>query len=102
MNDQPQAPLSRSQIAVRLVYTLVFLPIYAICNMLVVLATLFQFVLLFLTFKHSEPLRVFANRVVTLAYRIWRYVSLNSNGRPFPFSEFPEEVEPPEAEVTFD
>ncbi len=102
MNEQLQEPWSRQQIAIRLVYTIIFLPIYAICNMLVVLTTLFQFALLFITFKHSEPVRVFANRVVSLAYRIWRYVSLNSSQRPFPFSEFPEDVEPPEAEVRFD
>ncbi len=102
MNEQPQESWSRQQIAIRLLYTIIFLPIYAICNMLVVLTTLFQFALLFITLQHSEPLRGFANRVVTLAYRIWRYVSLNSSARPFPFSEFPAEVEPPEAEVSFD
>ncbi len=101
MNDQPQELLSRRQIGIRLLYTIIFLPIYAICNIIVVLATLFQFALLFITQQHSEPLRVFANRVVTLAYRVWRYVSLNSSQRPFPFAEFPEEVEPPEAEVRF-
>ncbi len=101
MTEQIQEAPSRRQIAIRLLYTIIFLPIYAVCNMLVVLATLFQFALLFITFKHSEPLRRCANRVVTLAYRIWRYVSLNSNQRPFPFAEFPEEMEPPEAEVSF-
>lgn len=101
MNDQPQAAPSRKQIAIRGLYTLLFLPIYAICNMLVVLTTVFQFGLLFITFQHSEPLRAFANRVVTYAYRVWRYVSLNSSGPPFPFAEFPEEMEPPEPEVSF-
>ncbi len=101
MNEKIQEAPSRRQIAIRLVYTIIFLPIYGICNMLVVLATLLQFALLFSTQKHSEPLRRFANRVVTYAYRVWRYVSLNSNGRPFPFAEFPEEMEPPEAEVSF-
>ena len=102
MNDQPQETLSRNQIAIRLLYTILFLPIYAICNALVVLSTVFQFALLFITLKHSEPVRSFANRVVTYAYRVWRYVSLNSSRRPFPFAEFPEDLEPPEAEVRFD
>ena len=101
MNDQPQAPLSRSQIAIRLLYTIIFLPIYGICNALVVVTTVFQFGMLFITQKHSEPVRAFANRVVSYAYRVWRYFSLNSSQRPFPFAEFPEEVEPPEAEVRF-
>jgi len=102
MNDQPQEPLSRSQIACRLAFTLLILPITAICNLLIVLTTLFQFLLLLITLKHSEPLRAFANRVISYVYRLWRYISLNSSRRPFPFAEFPAELEPPEAEVRFD
>jgi hypothetical protein len=102
MNDQPQETVSRNQIAIRLLYTILFVPIYAICNALVVLTTVFQFALLFITLKHSEPVRSFANRVISYAYRVWRYVSLNSSRRPFPFAEFPEDLESPEAEVRFD
>jgi len=101
MNDQSQETISRRQIGIRLFYSVLFLFIYGICNFLVVLTTLFQFGLLFITLKHSEPVRVFANRVVSYAYRVWRYFSLNSSLRPFPFAEFPEEVEPPEPEVKF-
>jgi hypothetical protein len=102
MNDQLQEVAARSQIAIRLLLTILFIPIYGICNALVVLTTLFQFILLFITQKHSEPVRAFANRVVSYAYRIWRYVSLNSSQKPFPFAEFPADIEPPEAEVRFD
>jgi hypothetical protein len=38
---------------------------YRIFNALIVLDTLFQFALLFISQKHSEPLRVFGNRVVS-------------------------------------
>jgi len=101
MNAQTQEPRSRDRFAIRLLYTLLFPPIYGICNFLVLLTTLFQFALLLITLKHSEPVRSFANRVISYEYRIWRYVSLNSSQRPFPFAEFPPAVEPPEAEVGF-
>jgi hypothetical protein len=101
MNAQTQEPRSRERFAIRLLYTLLFPPIYGICNFLVLLTTLFQFALLLITLKHSEPVRSFANRVISYEYRIWRYVSLNSSQRPFPFAEFPLAVEPPEAEVRF-
>ena len=101
MNPQTQEPRSRDRFAIRLLYTLLFPPIYGICNFLVLLTTLFQFALLLITLKHSEPVRSFANRVISYEYRIWRYVSLNSSQRPFPFAEFPPAVEPPEAEVGF-
>jgi len=101
MNAQTQEPRSRDRFAIRLLYTLLFPPIYGICNFLVLLTTLFQFALLLITLRHSEPVRSFANRVISYEYRIWRYVSLNSSQRPFPFAEFPPAVEPPEAEVRF-
>jgi hypothetical protein len=101
MNDVAPA-VSRTQVFIRLLFTILFLPIHALCNALVVVTTVFQFAMLFITLKHSEPVRTFANRVVTYAYRVWRYVSFNSSRRPFPFAEFPEEVEPPEPEVSFD
>jgi hypothetical protein len=101
MNTQTPEPRSRERFAIRLLYTLLFPPIYGICNFLVLLTTLFQFALLLITLKHSEPVRSFANRVISYEYRIWRYVSLNSSQRPFPFSDFPPEVEPPEPEVSF-
>ena len=70
------------------------MPITAICNLLIVLTTLFQFLLLFITLKHAELLRAFANRVISYVYRLWRYISLNSSRRPFPFAEFPAELSP--------
>jgi hypothetical protein len=101
MNDQAKPAITRGQIAERLLITLLFLPISGIVNAIIVLATLFQYILLLITLKHSEPLRVFANKVTAYGYRIWRYASLNENRRPFPCTELPGEVEPPEREVSF-
>lgn len=102
MNEQLPGPASRNQIVTRLLYTLLFVPIFGICNALLMLTTLFQFVLLLITQRHSEPVRTFANRLISYAYQVWRYLSLNSNQRPFPFTELPAEMEPPETEVRFD
>jgi hypothetical protein len=101
MNEQLPEPLSRRQIGVRLLYTLLFAAIFCILKFLILVTTLFQFVLLFITLKHSEPVRTFANRVVSYAYHVWRYITLNTNQRPFPFAEFSAELELPEEEVSF-
>jgi hypothetical protein len=107
MNDQPvvivpQETLSRTQIAIRLLYTVVFVAIFGILKFLIIVTTVFQFALMFITLKHSEPVRHFANRVISYAYLVWRYITLNSSRRPFPFAEFPADQEPPETEVRFD
>ena len=101
MNDQPEAAVSRAQIAIRLLYTVFFVGVFCILKAIILLTTAFQFVYLFVTLKPSEPARRFANQVVTYAYRVWRYITLNENRRPFPFSEFAEEIEAPDEEVSF-
>ena len=102
MNDKPVPAVTRAQIAVRLLYTLLYLAVFCVLKAIILLTTLLQFVLLFLTLKHSEPARLFANKVVSFAYRVWRYITLNENRRPFPFSEFPEEIDSPDEKVSFE
>ncbi len=101
MNDQPKTTVTRGQIVERLVITLLFLPLNGLINATIVLTTLFQFAYLLITLQHSEPVRTFTNKVIGYGYRIWRYVSLNENRRPFPCTELPGEIEPPEREVSF-
>jgi hypothetical protein len=101
MNGQPGTALTRSQIALRLLLTVLFLPINGLVNATIVLTTLFQYIYLLITLQHSEPVRAFANKVIGFGYHVWRFISLNENRRPFPFSELPGEMEPPEGEVKF-
>jgi len=54
------------------------------------------------TLRHNEPARTFANQVATYGYRVMRYLTLNENQRPFPFSDFPAAIELPDEEVRFD
>ena len=101
MNDQPVTTVTRGQIAVRLLITVLFLPINGLVNATIVLTRLFQYVYLLITLHQSEPVRAFANKVIGYGYHVWRFISLNDNRRPFPFAEFPGEMETPEGEIKF-
>jgi hypothetical protein len=101
MNDEPKTAVTRQQIAVRLLITLLFLPINGLVNATIVLTTLFQYVYLLITLQQSEPVRAFANKVIGFGYHVWRFISLNDNRRPFPFTELPGEMEAPAENVIF-
>lgn len=101
MNDILEAPVSRTQIAIRFLYTLFFLAVFEILKVTIQLIVLFQFVFLFIFKDHNAPVREFSNKLLTYAYRVMRYVSLNDNTRPFPFSDFPDEIEPSEEKPSF-
>jgi hypothetical protein len=91
--------LSRQQIGIRFLYSLLFIFIHQFVKMLIVLTTIFQFVYLLITMETCEPIRRLANKLSTFAYRTLRYLTLNENKKPFPFQEFPDELEPPVSEV---
>jgi D-alanyl-lipoteichoic acid acyltransferase DltB (MBOAT superfamily) len=90
---------SRQQIGIRFLYSLVFIFIHQFVKMLVVVTTIFQFIYLLIFMETCEPIRRLANKLSTFAYRCLRYLTLNENQKPFPFQEFPEEMEPPASEV---
>ena len=102
MADDPQVTISRKQVAIRLLYTLLYMAIFELVKTIVVLISLFEYFFLLITLQHNEPARNFANKVATYGYRVMRYLTLNENQRPFPFSDFPAEIELPDEEVSFD
>ena len=102
MENIEEIKTSRKQIAIRLLYTLLYLIIFEILKLIVQVTAVFQFVYLLITQRYSKPLKTFSNKVATYAYRVIRYVTLNDNIRPFPFNDFPSEMEKPEEPVRFE
>ncbi len=102
-STQPvKAEGSRTGILLRLLYTLLFLVVFEVLRFIVQLIVLVQYVLLLVTTKPNEKLRSFSNKVSVYAYRVLRYVTLNENARPYPFAEFPGDMDPPDQEVNFE
>ena len=102
MNKIQPAILSRKGIAIRLLYTVFFLIVFEILKIIVQVTVVFQYIYLFITKRYSEPLRRFSNKVAVYAYKVMRYITLNENGLPFPFSDFPKEVDSPEPDAHFE
>jgi D-alanyl-lipoteichoic acid acyltransferase DltB (MBOAT superfamily) len=93
---------ARKKIIVRLLYTVFFLIVFEILKIIIQVSVLFQYVYLLISKTYNNPVRKFTNRVSIYAYKVLRYVTLNENQRPYPFNEFPEEIELPEEEVMFE
>jgi L-asparagine transporter-like permease len=102
MDDELLVTPSRKQVAIRLLYTLLYAAIFELVKTIVLLITLFEYFILLITLKHNEPARHFGNKVATYGYRVMRYLTLNENQRPFPFADFPAEIELPDEGVRFD
>jgi len=102
MNEFTEERTSRGKIFLRFVCTLICLVLFHVLQFVIEALGLVQYAILFVTKTYSEPLRVFLNRAAAYSYRLIRYITLNENTRPFPFSDFPPEMDPPEEPVRFD
>ena len=101
--EKEQIPVvSRKQIGIRLLYTILFLVILGIMLVITKVVVVFQFVYFFSTRKPNESVRKFSNKISTYIYRIFRYITLIESQPPFPFTDFPTELEPTEDQITFD
>jgi len=101
MNTIEASKATRKQIGVRFLYTILYLIVLEVIKVVVQVSVILQFIYLLITQKYSEPLRNFSNKLAAYAYRVMRYATLNENSRPFPFNDFPADIEKPEDPVQF-
>jgi hypothetical protein len=101
MNEIPLTTIDRKKIAIRFLYTVFFLIVFEILKTIIQVTVLFQYIYLFIFKKYGNPVRDFSNKVTAYTYKVIRYLSLNDNKIPFPFSDFPNVLEPPEEYVEF-
>jgi len=81
--------VNRKNIAVRLLYTVLFLAILGIATNIVWVIAVFQYIFLLITKSYMNPLRRFSANFALYLKEIIDYIIVVSNKKPFPFNEFP-------------
>ena len=94
--------LTRKKILIRLLYTIFFLIVFEILKIIIQITVLFQYIYLLITKNYNSPIRKFSNKVSFYAYKVMRYITLNENKQPFPFNDFPENIDGSESPVRFE
>ena len=90
-----EVEINRGETGIRILLTLLFAFVRGIVDSVVWVIVLFELLWTLMTKQAPSPrLRELANRIVAFEYRIGRYLTYNEGNVPFPFSEFPSEVEP--------
>ncbi len=88
--------IERTDTGLRILYSLLFWLIARVLGAVLGLLIVFDLLYTLVTGQlPPERLREFGNRIMTYFYRIGRYLSYNESALPFPFSEFPAEIEAP-------
>jgi hypothetical protein len=93
--DLAEQEIERRQTGLRIALTLLYVLIAAVLDSVLGVIVIFQLLWSLLTrTPPSRPVRDLANRIVAYYYRIGRYLTYNDSRPPFPFSEFPDVLEP--------
>ena len=97
IESQEGEPISRGDVGMRILLSLVLALIWQVVEMVLLALAVFGLGFALVTERvPGERVRRFANRVVSYGYRIGRYLTFNEARAPFPFSDWPDEVEAPE------
>lgn len=87
-SPQP-SPESRQAVFVRALFMILFLIIYYVALWLVVAVAVFQFVVVLITGKHNRNLGTFGEGLSRFVYQITRFLTFETEEKPFPFKEWP-------------
>jgi len=109
MNNDLKQNVKDSNIWMRLLFMLLFTLIFCISRVIIGAVVVVQFLWVLFTGSKNNPLLSFGSQLAAYIYQIYRYLSFNTEKRPFPFDDFPsseallddsvEEVEPAKEET---
>ena len=95
MANETPGEIERGDTGRRILLTLLFGLIWTVTESALAVIVIFCLIWTLIT-RQAPParLRDFSNRLVAYSYRLWRYITYNDRHLPFPFSEFPDALEP--------
>jgi hypothetical protein len=90
------APLERKDTGIRILLSLLFVVILQVVQSVLGVVIVFALAFALITKRlPGERVTRFANRTLSYVYHILRYLTYNAHEPPFPFADFPPELEPP-------
>jgi hypothetical protein len=91
MDESVRNNLTSPGIWTRLLYMVLFAIIFSLAEFIFACTVVFQFFAVLLTGHANEPVLKFGNNLSSYLYQVVRYQTFNSEERPFPFSDWPDE-----------
>lgn len=93
--DLSHETIERRDTGLRILLTLLFIVVAALIDSLLGVIVVFQLLWALITRRPpGQPVQDFANRVISYYYSLGRYLTYNDSRVPFPFSEFPQALQP--------
>lgn len=102
MNTSVKTNITRSETWVRALYMVLFAVLYNVAEIVLIAVVVLQFLLTLFTGKTNSRLLSFGESLSTYVYQIFRFLTYNTEDKPFPFGPWPgvEEAHVPEQAPT--
>ncbi len=91
MDEQIRSRLTSSDVWVRGLYMIFFAIAWGLSELLLTVTVIFQFLAVLFTGSANQPLLRFGQNLSRYHYQIARFVSFNTEEKPFPFTDWPDE-----------
>lgn len=84
--------LKDSNVWLRLLFMLLFSIIYSVAEVVLVMVVVFQFLCVLFTGNKNDKVLSLGSQLSAFIYQIVRYLTYNSDTRPYPFSDWPSDA----------
>ncbi len=92
MDPALKARLTSRDLWMRLIYMIVLAIAYSLAELLMIAVVIFQFVFILLTGSANEPLLRLGQNLTRYIADIIRFQTFNTEDKPFPFDDWPDEA----------
>jgi len=91
MDPDLKARLTSRDLWIRLVYMILFAIAYGLAKLLMTVVVILQFIFILLSGSANEPLLKLGQNLARYIADIIRFQTFNTEDKPFPFADWPEE-----------
>jgi len=92
VTDEFKEHVKDTSVWTRLLFMLLFAALYWVAEVVLAVVVLFQFVSVLFTGKKNEKVLALGAQLSTYAYQIFRFLTYNSEEKPFPLGEWPSDA----------
>jgi len=90
MNEELKDHVTDTNVWMRLLFMALFGVVYAVSRFVLLAVVVAQFLWLLFSGSTNARLLTFGGQLATFVYQILRYLTFNSEARPFPFADWPD------------
>jgi|OM-RGC.v1.021342593 hypothetical protein len=90
MNEELKDHVTNTNVWMRLLFMALFGVVYAVSRFVLLAVVVAQFLWLLFTGSTNERLLSFGGQLATFVYQILRYLTFNTDARPYPFADWPD------------